>query len=114
MHSRSQQLTAKARQLTDKLNITIRIAGQAPLALQINREDEEVCRTAEYQVNRLNSLWSDRFSDKSRMEVLAMVAYQFAQLYYTQTRSQERLAKELEKFEAGLDEILLDVGPGRD
>lgn len=106
MHSRSQQLT-------DKLNITIRIAGQTPLALQINREDEEVCRTAEYQVNRLNSLWSDRFSNKSRMEVLAMVAYQFAQLYYTQTRSQERAAAELAKFEADLDEILLDVDPGR-
>lgn len=106
MHSRSQQLT-------DKLNITIRIAGQAPLALQINREDEEVCRTAEYQVNRLNSLWSDRFSNKSRMEVLAMVAYQFAQLYYTQTRSQERAAAELAKFEADLDEILLDVDSGR-
>lgn len=106
MHSRSQQLT-------DKLNITIRIAGQAPLALQINREDEEVCRTAEYQVNRLNSLWSDRFSNRSRMEVLAMVAYQFAQLYYTQTRSQERAAAELAKFEADLDEILLDVDPGR-
>lgn len=106
MHSRSQQLT-------DKLNITIRIAGQAPLALQINREDEEVCRTAEYQVNRLNSLWSDRFSNKSRMEVLAMVAYQFAQLYYTQARSQEQLGRELAKFEADLDEILLDVNPGR-
>ncbi|MDE6127047.1 MAG: cell division protein ZapA [Muribaculaceae bacterium] len=99
--------------MTDKLNITIRIAGLAPLALQINREDEEVCRTAEYQVNRLNSLWSDRFGNKSRMEVLAMVAYQFAQLYYTQNRSQEQCAKELAKFEADLDEILLDVDPGR-
>lgn len=99
--------------MTDKLNITIRIAGQAPLALQINREDEEVCRQAEYQVNRLNSLWSDRFSNKSRMEVLAMVAYQFAQLYYTQVRSQEQYKQELAKFEADLDEILLDVDPGR-
>ncbi len=99
--------------MTDKLNITIRIAGQAPLALQINRDDEEVCRTAEYQVNRLNSLWSDRFHSKSRMEVLAMVAYQFAQLYYTQLRTQESLKGELAKFEADLDEILLDVDQGR-
>ncbi len=99
--------------MTDKLNITIRIAGQKPLALNIDRDDEEVCRTAEHQVNRLNSLWSDRYKSKSRMEVLAMVAYQFAQLYYTQLRAQERGREELARFEAQLDEILLDVNPDR-
>ena len=64
----------------DKLNITIRIAGQNPVALKINRADEERVRNAEYQVNRLWSRWLQRFPDKNSTEVLAMVAYQFAAL----------------------------------
>ena len=55
--------------MTDKLNITIRIAGQKPMTLSIDREYEETARNAEYQVNRLFGLWSERFRDKSPMEV---------------------------------------------
>ena len=51
--------------MTDKLNITIRIAGQKPMTLSIDREYEETARNAEYQVNRLFGLWSERFRDKS-------------------------------------------------
>ena len=39
--------------MNDKLNITIRIANQAPIPLSINRDDEEVIRTAEFNVNKL-------------------------------------------------------------
>ena len=79
----------------DKLNITIRIAGQKPVALKINRADEERVRNAEYQVNRLWSHWLERFPEKNSTEVLAMVAYQF-----------EETGKVLEGFEKDLDRML--------
>ena len=70
--------------MNDKLNITIRIANQAPIPLVINRQDEEVIRMAEYNVNRLWTSWSTKFKSKSQMEVLSMVAFRFAELFFTQ------------------------------
>ena len=71
----------------DKLNITIRIAGQKPMAMRIDRQKEETVRTAEYQVNRLWERWVKRVPEKAALEVLGMVAYQFAELYYSSLKS---------------------------
>lgn len=94
----------------DKLNITIRIAGQNPVALKINRADEERVRNAEYQVNRLWSRWLQRFPDKNSTEVLAMVAYQFAELYFNANRLSEETNAVLEQFETELDRMLHGFG----
>lgn len=94
----------------DKLNITIRIAGQSPVALKINRADEERVRNAEYQVNRLWSRWLKRFPDKNANEVLAMVAYQFAELYFSAVKVSEEADKVLEGFETELDRMLHGFG----
>lgn len=96
--------------MDDKLNITIRIAGQKPFALQVLRADEEIARTAEYQANRLFGLWSDRFRDRSQMEVMAMVAYRFAELFYRQNTAANAAEELIDSFEEQLDRILLDVG----
>lgn len=95
--------------MNDKLNITIRIANQPPIPLSINREDEEVIRTAEYNLNRLWNSWSTKFKSKSPTEVLAMVAFRFAELFFTQTALAKDTEDALASFEARLDEILLDV-----
>lgn len=95
--------------MTDKLNITIRIAGQPPMTLNIDRDYEQTARTAEYQVNGLYGRWSDRFRDKSPMEVMSMVAYRFAELYYTQGKSVLDAEQMLDDFEAKLDEILVET-----
>ena len=96
--------------MNDKLNITIRIANQAPIPLSIKREDEEVIRTAEYNVNRLWNSWSTKFKSKSSTAVLAMVAFRFAELFFTQNAAVQSAADMLGAFESRLDEILLDVG----
>ncbi|MDE6528919.1 MAG: cell division protein ZapA [Muribaculaceae bacterium] len=96
--------------MNDKLNITIRIANQAPIPLAIKREDEEVVRTAEYNVNRLWNSWSTKFKSKSSTEVLAMVAFRFAELFFTQSAMAQNAAEVLGAFESRLDGILLDVG----
>jgi hypothetical protein len=96
--------------MNDKLNITIRIANQAPIPLVINRDDEGVIRTAEYNVNRLWNSWSTKFKSKSSTEVLAMVAFRFAELFYTQSTAATETADTLAAFEQRLDKILLDMG----
>lgn len=93
--------------MNDKLNITIRIADQAPLSLVINREDEELKRTAEYNVNRLWSSWSTKFKTKTSHEVLAMVAFRFAELFYMQSAAVDDMSEIVADFEKELDSILL-------
>lgn len=96
----------------DKLNITIRIAGQNPVALKINRADEERVRNAEYQVNRLWGHWLKRFPDKNSTEVLAMVAYQFAELYFTANAVSEETSAVLDGFEKELDRMIHGMDSG--
>ena len=95
--------------MNDRLNITIHIADQPGMALAINRSDEEIARTAEYNVNLLWNKWSAKYRTKSPHEVLAMVAFKFAKLYYqlnaTALDANERLAD----FERRLDDILLQM-----
>ena len=95
--------------MNDKLNITIRIANQAPIPLSINRDDEEVIRTAEFNVNKLWNAWSAKFKNKSSMEVLAMVAFRFAELFFTQNALAKNAEKALAGFEETLDKILVGL-----
>ncbi len=95
--------------MNDKLNITIRIADQPPIPLYINRGDEENIRTAEYNVNRLWNAWSTKYKNKTSHEVLAMVAFRFAELFYKLNSSANETNGVLEEFEKGLDDILLEM-----
>ena len=95
--------------MNDKLNITIRIANQAPIPLSINRDDEEVIRTAEFNVNKLWNAWSAKFKNKSPMEVLAMVAFRFAELFFTQNALAKNAEEALAAFEETLDKILVGL-----
>ncbi|MBQ9073655.1 MAG: cell division protein ZapA [Muribaculaceae bacterium] len=94
--------------MKDKLNITIRIAEVAPIPLSINMKDEEVIRTAEYNVNQLYTAWKQRFKDKKRDEILAMVAFQFAKLYQNQAKTDADNLKSLQELEEQLSAMLKD------
>ncbi len=91
--------------MKDKLNITIRIANQPPIPLTINRDEEEIIRQAEYNVNRLWNNWSERFNT-SPGALLAMVAFQFAKLHATQSAEQARTVDTLKELDAELDRLL--------
>lgn len=94
--------------MTDKLNITIRIADQPPMRLKILPQDEEIVRKAQSNINELWSRWCERFNDKTPGEVLAMVTFRFAQMYFT-AESQSREASEvIADLESSLDRLLLD------
>lgn len=94
----------------NQFNIKIRIAGQEPIPLTINREDEETARQAEFNVNRLYNNYIQRYRTKTPAEILAMVAYRFAELLFSQVAIIEKTDKMLDSFEGDLNRILLDVG----
>lgn len=98
--------------MTEKiLNITIRIADQPRMPLRIPASQEEIVRRAEANINELWRKWSalDDFKDKSSAEILAMVTFRFAQLYFTADETSKRVDKTLEDLEKSLDRVLFDL-----
>lgn len=87
-------------------NISIKIADVAPISMTINPESEKFIREAEYNVNKVWSTWRREFENKTSKEVLAMVAYQFAKLYYIQSHNIAQSTHLLGDFEAELDRLL--------
>lgn len=92
--------------MKDNLNITIRIADVPPISMTIRRDAEERVREAERSVNRVWKTWRAEFDQKSSKEVLAMVAVQFARLYFELQHATAENRRSLEAFEAQLDDFL--------
>lgn len=64
----------------EKVKIHITIAGERiPLTVEAARQG--IVRRTEREVTELFDTWHKRFPRKSDMEILAMVAYQFASFY---------------------------------
>ncbi len=100
--------------MTDKLlKISIRIADQPPMPLQIPASQEEIVRRAEVNINELWRKWSamDGFKDKSSAEILAMVTFRFAQLYFTAADTSARVDEALAGLEKSFDKMLFDLMP---
>lgn len=98
--------------MTDKiLNISIRIADQPRMPLRIPASQEEIVRRAEANINELWRKWSamDDFKDKSSAEILAMVTFRFAQLYFSSVEASSRVDKTLEGLEKSLDRMLFEL-----
>lgn len=74
--------------------------------MTISPESEQVIREAEYNVNKVWSTWRREFDSKTSKEVLAMVAFQFAKLYYLQNSIVADEHKILSDFESELDRLL--------
>lgn len=94
--------------MKDKLNITLRIADLPPMRIVISPEEEEIVRKAQQNVNLLWQRWSERFTDNTPGEILGMVAYRFAQMFYTAEAQIKEINSVAEDFEESLDKFLLD------
>jgi len=95
--------------MNDKQNITIRITELAPMPLQINRADEEIYRIAEANVNELYGRWRQRYRDKTSKEVLAMVAFQFAKLYFASKAANESVQSKVDELDRELSRLLFEI-----
>lgn len=89
-------------------NITIRLADLPRMPLRVDRSQVEMVRKAEHAINELWNKWTvlDEFSDKSSAEILGMVTFRFAQLYFSTLEASQRLDSVLEEMEDAFDDIL--------
>lgn len=93
-----------------KKQIWLHLADVNPIPLSVNPSEEEQCRRAEELVNSLWDRWMRQFAEKgSSSEVLARVAFRFAQLYYNEYAANKGMNDFLKKFEKELDSIVVDV-----
>lgn len=93
-----------------KKDIWLHIADVRPIPLSISPEEEARCREAEQLVNSLWEKWMRQFADKgSSQEVLARVAFRFAQLYFDEYAHNKNVNIFLERFEKELDGAVIDV-----
>lgn len=92
------------------LQISIRIADQPRINLQVPQSQEAIVRKAEASINELWRVWpkSEKFAGKSPSEVLAAIAFQFARLYYRNEESVNRIDEVLSSLEGSLDNLLMD------
>ena len=90
----------------EKLRVTLNIAGEQVKTV-INRSDEEELRMLEKEVTSLFNRWRVADPSRTKSQVLAMVAFQYAKLYYdelTAGRSREASLRDfVEKYEERLD-----------
>lgn len=95
----------------EKLRVTLNIAGEQVKTV-INRSDEEELRMLEKEVTSLFNRWRVADTSRTKSQVLAMVAFQYAKLYYdelTAGRSREASLRDfVEKYEERLNKIVID------
>lgn len=92
--------------MEEKQHITIRIANQAPFPLDIPRGDEEMIRKVERDVNHLWETWCRRWPERQPVQVLGMVAFQFARYAYGQESAVAEATRLIGDFERELDALL--------
>jgi len=97
---------------SDKLRVTFNIAEEE-LKTVINREDEESLRLVEREVAELWRKWRSQNPTRTKGQILAMIAFQYAKLYYDESAENRRRESELTDFvktyEDRLNDIVLDV-----
>ncbi|HIU39025.1 MAG TPA: cell division protein ZapA [Candidatus Limisoma intestinavium] len=96
----------------EKQNVTLNIAGEQVKTV-INRSEEEELRKIEKQVTGLWKQWKQMNPSKTDSQVLAMVAFQYAKLYYDELLAGEKREAALQSFiktyEERLNKIVIDV-----
>lgn len=99
-------------EIGNKIDITINVADER-LKMKIRPEDEEQIRDAEQNVNGLFKQWCERFPTLTHTRVLAMVAFQYASLYYNKLSEQRQndydLREMLADYEKQLDELVVKI-----
>lgn len=94
--------------MDNKKQIDVRIADLAPIPIRVNADEEPAVHLAEENVTHLWKVWTKRYGkEKSQLETLAMVAFKFAQLYYSDQQLKSETAELLQRFETDLDSIIL-------
>ena len=74
---------------TEKIKMYLNIGG-SQIAVTVPFSQQDTVRDVEKQVNDLYTSWRHQFSKKTDREIMAMVAYQFANFYMDLSQRVER------------------------
>lgn len=89
----------------EKVKIKLTIAGETfRLSVPYSKQDET--RETEAGVNALFDTWRNRFPDKSDRELLAMIAFRYADRYAALKKERETALRDLDRMAATLGEAL--------
>ncbi|MCH5214506.1 MAG: cell division protein ZapA [Muribaculaceae bacterium] len=91
--------------MEEKVRMKLDIAGENIL-LSVPYSRQELTREAEAEVNRLFATWRERFPDKSDRELLAMIAFRYADRYTEMVRSREESQADLEELTRHVDSLV--------
>lgn len=95
-----------------KVKIRLNIAGETVI-YHAPYSQQEATRRTEARVNTLFDTWRTRFPEKSDRELLAMMAFRYADFYFALEREKEEAMREAEKIGTRLESILAE-GPGEE
>ncbi len=66
---------------SDEIKMEVNIAGER-ISLSVPFSRQEAVRNTEAELGALYRAWGDKFPKKSPKELLAMIAYKFASMYF--------------------------------
>lgn len=89
----------------DKVKIKIDIAGESFILL-VPYGRQEDARQTETEVNRMFEAWRRRFPEKGDRELLAMIAFRYAERYEALVKEQEEARTEAANLSDRLNVIL--------
>ena len=94
----------------EKQRLTLHI-GSHSIVTTIRRKDEESLKRVESELNNLWKQWRVMNPSKEDDEVLAMVAFQFAKLYYDTVdinrKREDELLKFIKEYEKKLNDVII-------
>lgn len=88
----------------EKVRMKLEIAGET-FMLSVPYSQQEETRSAEADVNMLYDTWRRRFPEKSDRELLAMIAFRFADHYSALLREREETRRGIDTLRSRLDAL---------
>ena len=89
----------------EKVKIKLNIAGESFL-LSVPYSQQDDTRQTEEEVNMLFDTWRSRFPEKSDREILAMIAFRYADHYSALKRERSETQQEISKLTAQLASVV--------
>lgn len=94
----------------EKVKIKINIAGES-FILSVPYSGQETARRTESEVNTLFETWRNRFPEKNDRELLAMIAFRFAEHYSALRDERIEAEQELDSLSLKIDDYLKAASP---
>lgn len=89
----------------EKVKIKLNIAGESFL-LSVPYSQQDETRQTEEEVNMLFDTWRGRFPEKTDREILAMIAFRYADHYSALRRERSETQQEISRLTSQLETLV--------